>query len=430
MGARGLQLAHRIREPYQEAPNPSSRLPSNARPPDMDALKARRPAMRYPIVPSNVLLWTFHAAVAFALVLPTPHAQARQDFDLDLNLDLDLAPDSDVVIDIDSTVKAAEAWARTHLDERVADAIAGLADPTPERTRKAMDELAREFAGDSIPDLARVRKIADLVLPLLEESEETADLAPWLRTRLDYFDVADELVAEPLEPPPTFIPPSGTNSPSATNSTGSVSVTPQPSTNPPPIRIPSTNALPTTNRSTARATSGVHPSAPRQRTVWQKIFAKRPAPVGAEAFANRLKPIFTETGVPAELVWLAEVESSFNPEATSPAGAVGLFQLMPATARSLGLSTSLPDERRQPAKAAKAAATYLGKLHARFGDWRLALAAYNAGEGRIQRTLDRLKARTFDEIAPSLPVETQMYVPKYEAVLRRREGKSIDQLTP
>ena len=363
-----------------------------------------------------------------ALALFAQPALARQDFDLVLDLDLD--PDSDVVIDIDATVKAAEAWARTHLDDRVAEAIAGLADPSPERTRKAMDELAREFAGDSVPDIARVRKVAELVLPLLEEYEETADLAPWLRTRLDYFEVADELVAEPLEPPPALPLPATTNPPPATNATGSVSVTPQAPTNQPPIRIPTTNAPPSTNRPIARAKPTVNPGAPRQRSVWQKIFAKRPAPAGAEAFATRLKPIFTDAGVPAELVWLAEVESSFNPEATSPVGAVGLFQLMPATARSLGLSTSLPDERRQPAKAAKAAATYLGKLHKRFGDWRLALAAYNAGEGRIQRTLDRLKAKTFDEIAPSLPAETQMYVPKYEAVLKRREGKSIDQLTP
>ncbi len=389
-------------------------------------LKACRSVARCINVSPTRVRWGVCVVVALALF--GQPALARQDFDLDLDLDLD--PDSDVVVDIDATVKAAEAWARNNLDERVAEAIAGLADPSPERTRKAMDELSREFAGDSVLDIARVRKVAELVLPLLEDYEETADLAPWLRTRLDYFDVADELVAEPLEPPPTLPQAPATNPPPATNSAGSVSVTPQAPTNRPPIRVPTTNAPASTNRPTARATPTANPGAPRQRSVWQKIFAKRPAPVGAEAFATRLKPIFTDAGVPAELVWLAEVESSFNPEATSPVGAVGLFQLMPATARSLGLSTSLPDERRQPAKAAKAAATYLGKLHKRFGDWRLALAAYNAGEGRIQRTLDRLKAKSFDEIAPSLPAETQMYVPKYEAVLRRREGKSIEQLTP
>jgi membrane-bound lytic murein transglycosylase D len=348
--------------------------------------------------------------MALSLVL-----HARQDFDLDLDLDLD--PDDDLVVDIEATLQTAEKWARENLDGRVAEAIAGLVEPSPDRTRKAMDELQREFAGDSILDMARVRRLAETVLPLLEEYEETADLAPWLRTRLDYFDVADLLAQEApaLPTPPT--PPSGTNTPpssTTTNTAGNVTVTINPGNNntaPKQVTRPSPN-----------------PAASRQRATWQKLLSKRPPSPAAEAFARELKPIFQQAGVPPELVWLAEVESSFNPEATSPAGAVGLYQLMPATARSLGLSTTLPDERRQPAKAARAAATYLGKLHKRFGDWRLALAAYNVGEGRIRRTLDQKKATTFDAISEFLPAETQMYVPKFEAVLRRRENKGIDEL--
>ncbi len=349
-------------------------------------------------------------AAALSLLL-TPTLHARQDFDLDLDLD----PDDDLVIDIEATLQTAEKWARENLDGRVAEAIAGLAEPSPDRTRKAMDELQREFAGDSILDMARVRRLAETVLPLLEEYEETADLAPWLRTRLDYFEVADLLAQEPpaLPTPPTLPP--GTNTPPtspATNTTGTVTVNPGTNTTAPKqVTGPSSN-----------------PTASRQRATWQKLLSKRPPTPAAEAFARELKPVFQQAGVPPELVWLAEVESSFNPEATSPAGAVGLYQLMPATARSLGLSTSLPDERRQPAKAARAAATYLGKLHRRFGDWRLALAAYNVGEGRIRRTLDQKKATTFDAISEFLPAETQMYVPKFEAVLRRRENKGIDEL--
>ena len=71
-------------------------------------------------------------------------------------------------------------------------------------------------------------------------------------------------------------------------------------------------------------------------------------PAGAQTYVPRLKPIFVAGGVPAELVWLAEVESSFNPEARSPIGAAGLFQFMPATAKSVGLSLSPQDERLNP----------------------------------------------------------------------------------
>jgi membrane-bound lytic murein transglycosylase D len=103
-------------------------------------------------------------------------------------------------------------------------------------------------------------------------------------------------------------------------------------------------------------------------------------------------------------------------------GAKGLFQLMPDTAKSLGLQTFLPDERTNPEKSARAAAQYLRRLHERFGDWPLALAAYNAGEGRIGRTLTRQNARTFAEIADDLPVETRMYVPKVLATIEARAG--------
>ncbi|MEO6184259.1 MAG: transglycosylase SLT domain-containing protein, partial [Verrucomicrobiota bacterium] len=79
-------------------------------------------------------------------------------------------------------------------------------------------------------------------------------------------------------------------------------------------------------------------------------------------------------------------------------------------------------------KNARAAAHYLRQLRNRFGDWRLALAAYNAGEGRVAELLRKQKARTFDEIAHRLPAETQMYVPKVEATIRKREGRTLADL--
>jgi membrane-bound lytic murein transglycosylase D len=102
---------------------------------------------------------------------------------------------------------------------------------------------------------------------------------------------------------------------------------------------------------------------------------------------------------------------------------------MPATAQRYGLKTTWPlDQRVRPEPCARAAAQYLQYLHDHFKDWRLALAAYNSGEGTVQALLTRRKARAYDEIATYLPAETQMYVPKVEATLLRREGMSLSQL--
>jgi membrane-bound lytic murein transglycosylase D len=143
-----------------------------------------------------------------------------------------------------------------------------------------------------------------------------------------------------------------------------------------------------------------------------------------------LKPIFIQNGVPGELVWLAEVESSFNPRAKSPAGARGLFQFMPATAEEYGLRTRPIDQRLDPEKSADAASKYLRKLYGRFGDWPLAIAAYNAGGGRVNSTLRKHGGESFEDIASHLPRETRMYVPKVFAAMAVREGISPDALPP
>jgi membrane-bound lytic murein transglycosylase D len=162
--------------------------------------------------------------------------------------------------------------------------------------------------------------------------------------------------------------------------------------------------------------------------LWLGRMRTRPAPARAAQLLPVVQAAFAAEGVPAELAWLAEVESTFNPSARSPVGARGLYQFMPATAKSLGLSTFLPDERTDPGKSARAAARYLRTLHGKFGDWPLALAAYNAGEGRVRRLLEARKARTFAAIAPGLPSETRMYVPKVLATLQVRAGVAPAQL--
>jgi membrane-bound lytic murein transglycosylase D len=148
----------------------------------------------------------------------------------------------------------------------------------------------------------------------------------------------------------------------------------------------------------------------------------RPLPANAATLMPKLQAAFVAEGVPAELAWLAEAESSLNPMARSPVGAKGLFQFMPETAKAMGLSTFMPDERTHPEKSARAAARYLKSLHGKFGNWALALAAYNAGEGRVGRTLTKHGAKSYTAIADALPAETRMYVPKVCALIATRAG--------
>jgi len=141
-----------------------------------------------------------------------------------------------------------------------------------------------------------------------------------------------------------------------------------------------------------------------------------------EPWLPAVAAILRTHGLPAELLSVAAVESGFNPVALSPKGALGLWQLMPETARRYGLLVnSQRDERLDPVKSTHAAAQYLNDLHAQFQDWPLALAAYNAGEDRVKRALEQLGARDFWTLSAlaALPDETRHYVP---AVLAKLEG--------
>ena len=129
--------------------------------------------------------------------------------------------------------------------------------------------------------------------------------------------------------------------------------------------------------------------------------------------------------MPKDLIYLAMIESEFNPNAKSPVHAVGLWQFMSATARRFGLTVrGGVDERRDPARATDAAVEYLSALHDRFGSWYLAAAAYNSGEGTVLRALRRVTGRDtgtdedFFKILPVLPKETQDYVPKLIAAAK------------
>jgi membrane-bound lytic murein transglycosylase D len=126
-----------------------------------------------------------------------------------------------------------------------------------------------------------------------------------------------------------------------------------------------------------------------------------------------------ERKMPRELIYLAMIESNFNPTAKSRVKAVGMWQFMSATARQYGLTVGRHvDERKDPAKATDAALTYLARLHDRFGSWYLAAAAYNSGQGTVSKAMKKVLGRTtgtdedFFRIAKALPKETRDYVPK------------------
>src|SRR5450830_349679 len=126
-------------------------------------------------------------------------------------------------------------------------------------------------------------------------------------------------------------------------------------------------------------------------------------------------------GMPTELALLPFIESAFNPQALSTAKAAGMWQFIPSTGRNFNLKQNMfTDERRDVLASTDAALNYLQKLYGMFGDWQLALAAYNWGEGSVQRAINRNLAAglpiDFNTLSAQMPNETRNYVPKLQAV--------------
>jgi membrane-bound lytic murein transglycosylase D len=253
--------------------------------------------------------------------------------------------------------------------------------PTKERWDALVAKFQRALEGDSLADLADCAREGRQALDALRLVPGYDDLADWLAQRIDSFEGARQSLPS-AQPPP------------------------KPPGPPPPA---------------------VYQPVPHYQ-LWLARVQSRPMPARAAALMPRLRAAFVAEGVPPELAWIAEAESSLNPAARSPVGAKGLFQFMPDTAKAMGLSTFLPDERTDPEKSARAAARYLKQLHGRFGNWALVLAAYNAGEGRVGRTLTQQKATSFTAIAEKLPAETRMYVPKVCALIAIRAGVTPDRI--
>lgn len=137
-------------------------------------------------------------------------------------------------------------------------------------------------------------------------------------------------------------------------------------------------------------------------------------------YIPRMKEIFREEGLPEELVYLAFVESGFNPWSSSPGRCVGMWQFTEATGRRYGLRIDTwVDERRDPEKSTRAAARHLRDLYQTFRSWDLAIAAYNAGEKAISDSLSRKGANEFWDLYPSggLSKATREFVPKVMAAI-------------
>lgn len=138
----------------------------------------------------------------------------------------------------------------------------------------------------------------------------------------------------------------------------------------------------------------------------------------AARYSPVMKSIFREKNLPEDLVYIAMIESGFNPYAVSWARAVGAWQFMPATGKLYGLRIDWwVDERKDPIKSTIAAAEHLKDLHNLFGSWPLAMASYNAGAGKVQRAVLRTRSDDFWDLKASRYIrkETKNYVPKYMA---------------
>ncbi len=137
-------------------------------------------------------------------------------------------------------------------------------------------------------------------------------------------------------------------------------------------------------------------------------------------YEQMMRKVFREEGVPEDLIFVGLVESAYNPYARSVAGATGIWQFVRGTGRRYGLKQAgVIDERHDPEKSTRAAARYLQDLYGMFGDWHLALAAYNAGEYRVLKVIEKTGIKDFWHMSRRglLPRETINYVPAVLAAI-------------
>ena len=231
--------------------------------------------------------------------------------------------------------------------------------PSKEQWDAFAGKLQRALDGDSVEELAGYESQARAALLALRALPACADYADWIGKQLDLIEAARSTVRPP---PPHPGPPAPA---------------PPPAAGAQPRRV----VLP-------------------YYSLWVQRLAGRPAPPNAADLMPTLRAEFSAAGVPPEFAWIAEVESALNPKARSPSGAKGLFQLMPETARRLGLSTWLPDERTDPARSARAAARLLREPP--FGVWQLAACARRLQRRRRARGTSA-RGKECEDVCGDLP---------------------------
>ena len=168
----------------------------------------------------------------------------------------------------------------------------------------------------------------------------------------------------------------------------------------------------------------------RMRSQRPYSWTARRALERGQPYLPRLRVIMAEQGLPESLALLPAIESGFRPKARGHFGDVGMWQLRKPTAKRFGLVVQAAcDERLDPFRSSQAAARYLRYLHRRYRDWPLALAAYNAGEGRVDRARLRYPGASFWQLAGDghLPTTSRHFVPRFLAIVRVSEEKGQSQ---
>jgi len=351
-------------------------------------------------VPNRGIRRSVWAACVFGLAIAVPHGSGQGMSRVWENIEENLAGWADWMDE--TAARLVPTWtetARQQLEAYAWDLVQAVADA---------------LEGQDEQQLAELEPWVRWALEHVREMPELVPYASWLRTRLDYLSAVKAVVPARALPPPPGPPPEPLIPPRSVTPPSQPPWRPARTSPPPKLPPPRTS----------------HVQMLASRKLWQeRVRTSAPPKISSRELIPAVREAFRRERVPDALIWVAEVESGWDPTARSPRGALGLYQLMPVTARSLGLKVSQKeDERMDPVKSATAAARHLRQLHDRFGSWALALAAYNAGSARVARALQDTGGSSFEEIAPALPLETRMYVPRVLETIRVREGMDPDQI--